>query len=72
MITNTNELITSVAFDIISITTLWSLVITSQQDFTNFHLFTDRYRNYRISLQSVTKIIAIGTSAFIMSRYYRN
>ena len=72
MTSNNNDLIKGAAFDIISITTMWGLVISSHLSFDNFYLFNEKYRNLAISFQGITKLAAFGSSLFVISKYFRS
>lgn len=68
--TDTNKLITTVAFDIISITTIWAL-INSQSGQYSFFYIDNKYIKTRIDYMSIYgKIMGIGTSFLLLKKYY--
>jgi hypothetical protein len=68
---DTNKLIKEVAFDIISITTMWGLVISSHLSFDNYYFFNEnKYRSFSVSFQNITKFVALGSSAIVLTKYF--
>ena len=70
MTEDTNKLIKEVAFDIISMTTMWGLVISSHLSFDNYYFNENKYRNLSVSFKNITKFVALGSSAFVMAKYF--
>ena len=68
---DTDELIKNVAFDVMSVVTLWGLSTTYRNP--NFSIFINinTYKFYLYSHEYPT-IIALGTSFYIMSKYFDN
>lgn len=70
MTEDTNKLIKEVAFDIISMTTMWGLVISSHLSFDNYYFHENKYRNFSVSFQNITKFVALGSSAIVLTKYF--
>ena len=69
---DTNKLIKEVAFDIISITTIWGL-ISSNSGLDHYHFFAEnKYSKYSISFQYITKLVAFTSSVIVISKYFRS
>ena len=71
MPSETNKLIKDVAFDIVTLTTIWGLtnISLNQNDF--FIKFNYLNYFYRINYSHMySKIIAVGYSAIIIYKYY--
>jgi len=72
MTEDTNKLIKEVAFDIISITTLWGLVATSHLSLDRYLFPESKYIKFLTSIQDITKLVAMGCSAIVISKYFRS
>jgi hypothetical protein len=75
---DTNKLITEVAFDIITISTLWSLVLSSNSGLDHYsgldsyNFFSEnKYFNYSATFQDITKLVAFTSSAIVIAKYFR-
>ena len=77
MMIDTNKLIKEVAFDIISITTLWGVISSNSGldhyfGLDRYHFFSEnKYSNYSPSFHNITKLVAFGTSVIVMAKYFR-
>ena len=73
MTEDTNKLIKDVAYDIISITTMWGLVSASQLSLDKYNFFAEnKYIKFSSSFQEIYKLIAMGCSAFVIAKYFRS
>ena len=73
MNTDTNKLIKEVAFDIISMTTMWGLVSASSSSLNFFHFSSEsKYFKFSSTFQDITRLVALGSSAFVMAKYFCN
>lgn len=73
MTEDTNKLIKDVAYDIISITTLWGLGSTYHHSLAPYNFFVGtKYFKFSISLQQTIQLVAMGCSAFVLTKYFRN
>lgn len=71
MTEDNNKLIKEVAFDIISMTTMWGLVISSHLSFDNYYFNENKYRNFSATFQDITKLVAFTSSAIVIAKYFR-
>ena len=71
MTEDNNKLIKEVAFDIISMTTMWVLVISSHLSFDNYYFNENKYRNFSVTFQNITKFVTLGSSVIILTKYFR-
>lgn len=75
---DTNNLIKTDAFDIISMTTIWSLVNSSHSYLNHSYLnhshfyIESKYIDFSLSVQDINKLVAYGTSAFMLTKYFRS
>jgi hypothetical protein len=72
MTEDTNKLIKEVAFDIISMTTMWGLVISSHLSLDNYYFHENKYRNFSVLFKNITKFVALGSSAIVLTKYFRS
>jgi hypothetical protein len=73
MTEDTNKLIKEVAFDIISMTTMWGLVSASNATLNNCQFSSEnKYRNFSVSFQDITRLVAMGSSAIVLAKYFRS
>jgi hypothetical protein len=73
IMTETNDLIKEVAFDVISITTIWGLIISTNSSLDHYRCFAEsKYFNLSFSFQDITKLVAYGSSAFLIAKYFRS
>jgi hypothetical protein len=73
MTEDTNKLIKEAAYDIISITTLWGLVSASHLSLDRCHFFAEsKYIKFSSSFQDITKLVAMGCSVLVISKYFRS
>ena len=85
---DTNNLIKTDAFDIISMTTIWSLVNSSHSYLNHSYLnhsylnhshlnhshfyIESKYIDFSLSVQDINKLVAYGTSAFMLTKYFHS
>lgn len=73
MTEDTNKLIKEVAFDIISMTTMWGLVSASHLSLDRYNFLNEnKYINFSVSFQNITKFVALGSSAIVLAKYFRS
>jgi hypothetical protein len=68
MTEDNNNLIKEVAFDIISITTMWG-VISANSGLEHYIFFSEN--KYSNSFHNITKLVAFGTSLIVIHKYFR-
>jgi hypothetical protein len=68
---DTNNLIKDVAFDIISVITVWNLLNNSSSNNYNVKAYYNSY-NFNFSYSPIySSIIGTGFSIFVLSKYYK-
>ena len=73
MTEDTNKLIKDVAYDIISITTLWGLVSAYHLSLGRYRFFAEsKYFKFSTLFQETTILAAMGCSAFVIAKYFRS
>lgn len=72
MSTVSDKLIKDATFDIIAITSMWSLAIASQINLNQYEFYNPDNENKKgISIfRNATQLLALGTSVFVMARYF--
>ena len=69
---DSNKLIKNITYDIISIITLWGLINTSNIPYNFYININNKYFNYNtnINYNKILIITGLGTSFFILRKYY--
>ena len=69
---DSNKLIKYITFDIISVITIWGLVNVSNIPYNFYININNNYINYNnnIKLNNILIFTGIGTSLFILKKYY--
>ena len=69
--TDTNKLITTVAFDIISITTIWALINSQYGQYSFFLDIDNKYIKTRFDYMPIYgTIMGMGTSFILLKKYF--
>jgi hypothetical protein len=69
--TDTNNLIRTVAFDIISITTIWALINSHYGEYSFFINIDNKYIKTKFDYMPIYgKIMGMGASFILLRKYY--